>query len=169
MANTINTSSKLSKALAAVMVGCITALCLLFFTRIGYNKIWFEKVRYYWDDFVIQKEGDSSLEQIKEERLGTTYKIVKQVSKYFEDRHVKNPVVLFEPNAYLQKTMGFTMPEPVIIYYYTGMKSVWIDSKTVKSATHIVRIKNGNISIDPIKSPQELQQILTFYKPYPTT
>lgn len=158
-----------SSVLSTIVLTCASLFILFLFTRMEINKLWFEKVTSYWDAYQEQKNSDASIEEIKEERWGMTYKISKQIAKYFADRHVKHPVVLFEPNTYLEKTMGFTMPEPVVIYYFTGMKSVWTDCKTVNEATHIVRFKNGNMSIDSIRSPQELQQILTFYKPYPAT
>lgn len=150
------------------MLTCLITFCLFIFTRAGFNREWFGKVTGYWDDYREQRRSDASIEQIKEERWGASYKISKMVQKQMKDKHIENPVILLEPNAYLEKTAGFQMPEPIVFYYFTGIKALWTNSPNVKDATHILRIQKGRMLIDTISSPEALQQILTFYKPYPT-
>ncbi len=155
--------------MARIMLASLAAICLLIYTRIGYNKTWFAKVAYYWNDFITQKDSDLTEEQIKEERWGPGYKISMQIKDLMAQRKVQHPVLLFEPNTYLEKTAGFKMPEPIVFYYFTGIKAVWTNSRSVAEATHIVRFRKSRMYIDSIPSKEVLQQLITSYKAFPAT
>ncbi|WP_118972276.1 hypothetical protein [Taibaiella koreensis] len=159
---------KLNQLLSQVALTFIAIVALFIFSHAGVNKEWFAKVVSYWDDYQEQRQSNKTIEEIREERLGPSYKISKMVRETFEARHIKNPVILLEPNTYVEKTMGgIKMPEPIIFYYFTGIKALWTNSTNVNEATHILRLKNGQMQIDTISSPGALKQILNFYKPYP--
>lgn len=162
-------TSRIGSTMNTIMLTCLTAFLLLIFTKIGYNKTWFEKVQYYFTDFIEQKDSDASLETIRESRLGPSYKMSKEIQKYFEKKHIQNPVVLFEPNTYIEKAAGFKMPEPIVFYYFTGLKSVWMNSRNVAEATHFVYFRQRNMYIDTIPSSVVLKKLIIAYKPYPTT
>lgn len=159
--------SKANGILASAMLTCLASLALLLFSRIGQNKPWFEKVGSYWDDFVTQRAEQASMEDIKTARLGPGYKVSKTIEQYFESKHIKNPVILLEPNSYVEKAAGFKMPEPVIFYFYTGMKSLWTNSSNVTDATHFVYFRNRQMYIDTIASKETLQKIIKTYASYP--
>lgn len=157
---------KINRLLSQSSLTLISVVFLFIFSRAGNNKEWFQKISGYWEDYKEQRVSTTSIEEIKEERLGISYRVCKLIQKHFEDKHIKNPVILLEPNTYLEKTAGMKMPEPVVFYYFTGIKALWTNAANVKEATHILRLKNGGMRIDSIASPQQLQQILSFYKPY---
>lgn len=154
------------KFLPRLALTAVAIFGILIIKNIGINKLWFEKVGNYWDAFQEQKDADLTEQQIKDERWGVTYAISKYIRDYFQKNNIKNPVILFEPRGYVKEKNGFEMPEPVVFYNYTGLKSLWMDNTDVKNATYVVYMDKGQLSIQPIKSPEELQQIVKKYKPY---
>jgi hypothetical protein len=159
-------TTKINKVMSSIVLTCLVSMAIFLFTRLEWNKLWFEKVTSYWDAYKEQKDSDASLEDIKIERLGISYKLSKDIEQTFRQKKVKNPTILFEPNSYLEQSVGFKMPEPIVFYYYTGLKSVWMNSKNVNEATHLIRLKDGRMFIDSISSPEVLKQILDQYKSY---
>ncbi len=157
-----------SKLFPKIAFTAVAIIAFVFFKNFGVNKLWFEKVGGYWDAFVEQKSAGLTQEEIKRERLGGPYVISKMIQEYFEKNKIKNPVVLTEPNDYLleNKILSFKMPEPIIFYNYTGLKLVWMNSRNVKDATYFVRLRPEGLQIEPIKSPEELQTIISQYKKY---
>ncbi|XZF12542.1 hypothetical protein ACTHGU_12175 [Chitinophagaceae bacterium MMS25-I14] len=143
-------------------------LCIAIFKNFGANALWFEKTGNYWDAFMEQKDGDATIEQIREERWGGPYMVGKMVKEYFDKNNIKDPVILFEPNDYLTNNniIQFRLAEPIVFYYYTGLKSVWMNSNNVKDANYFASLDQQGLHIVPIHSQEELQQILSKYKQY---
>lgn len=159
---------KINRLLSQAALTFISVAILFIFSHAGKNKEWFQKITSYWEDYKEQRASTASTEEIREERWGLTYQICKSIRKNIADRHIKNPLILLEPNSYVEKTIGIKMPEPVVFYYFTGLRAVWTNASNVKEATHILRFqKGGTMRIDSIASPEQLQQFLNFYKPYP--
>lgn len=154
--------------LPKVLLTVIAIFLFILFKNFGVNKYWFAKVGSYWDAFQEQKSSGASTEDIRKERWGGTYLVSKMIQDYFVKNNIKDPLVLMEPNAYLkeQKIINFSMPEPIIFYYFTGIKTVWTNSKNVKDADYVAYLTPRGVVIEPISSPAQLQQILEKYKNY---
>ncbi len=140
----------------------------------GYYGDWFQsKPAQYWTDFL--KEKDDTLDQvgIMKQRYGVIYTICLKVKDIAAKKKVAHPVILFEPNSYYRDSLHiyatFHAPEPAVFYYYTGLEGVWTNSPNVNKANFLLRISKKGVSLDEIKNPQQLQQILNTYKKYPPT
>jgi hypothetical protein len=59
------------------------------------------------------------------------------------------------------------MPEPAVFYYYTGLEGVWINSPDAVNANYLVRFTSKGVTLDLIKTPEQRQKILDFYKKFP--
>lgn len=154
--------------LPKILLTVIAIFLFIIFKNFGVNKFWFEKTGSYWDAFLEQKDAGASEEDIRRERWGGPYIVSKMIQEYFVKNNIKDPVVLVEPSAYLmdQKIISFKLPEPIVFYYYTGIKTVWTNSKNVKDANYVAYLTRQGLLIEPIKSPDQLQQILTKYQKY---
>ncbi|HEY4285651.1 MAG TPA: hypothetical protein VGN00_01015 [Puia sp.] len=151
------------------------AACLLVFLVLnaGYYSEWFNgKPRQYWFDFLKEKNDPADEVAIKKARYGIAYTISMKVREVVEKRKMPNAVILFEPNSYYRDSLhvynAIRAPEPAVFYYYTGLEGVWTNSPDVKKANFIVRYsKAKGVTLDEIRSPQQLEQILASFKKYP--
>jgi hypothetical protein len=157
-----------------ILLTIISILLVTIVLNAGYYKDWFQsKPEQYWSD--LQKEIDDTSGEmtIKKQRYGLSYTVSMRVKEVLEKKKVAHPVILFEPNSYYRDSLHIlgTMraPEPAVFYYYTGLEGVWTNSPDVSKANYVVRVTKKGVSLDAIKSPQDLQQILDRYKKYPPT
>jgi hypothetical protein len=157
-----------------ILLTIISILLVTIVLNAGYYQDWFQnKPVQYWSD--LQKEiGDTSGEMaIKKLRYGLAYTISMRVKEVVERKKVAHPVILFEPNSYYRDSLhiypNMRAPEPAVFYYYTGLEGVWTNSPDVSKASFLVRVSKKGVSLDQIKSPQALQEILDRYKKYPPT
>ena len=149
--------------------------CLLVFLVInaGYYGEWFRgKPRQYWFDFLKEKEDTADEAGIKKDRYGISYTISMRIKEAVEKRKMPHAVILFEPNSYYRDSLhiypAIRAPEPAVFYYYTGLEGVWTNSPDVNKANFIVRIsQKKGVTLDDIRSPQQLQQILAGFKKFP--
>jgi|GEM_PF-1626961 len=150
-----------------ILLTVASVLSILVLMNLKYTKEFFkQRVVAYWGFFSEEKNLDVSLKDRKLQRYGAPYNVCMIVKDYLEKNNIKDPIILFEPNDYLLETIKFKMPEPIIIYYYTGLKSLWTNSSDVKTATYMVYLKPDGVNIQPIQSQEQLQTILNKYKKY---
>jgi hypothetical protein len=150
----------------------VAALATIFLVlNTGYYKEWFrEKPAQYWSDFWKEKDDTASLDGIRKDRYGIIYTISLKIKEVVEKRKIAHPVILFEPNSYYRDSLhiypSFRAPEPAVFYYYTGLEGVWTNSPDVTRANYLVRLSKKGVSLDEIRSAQQLKQILDRYKKY---
>jgi hypothetical protein len=157
-----------------ILLTIISILLVTIVLNAGYYNDWFQsKPVQYWSDLQKEIDDTSSEMTIKKQRYGLAYTVSMRVKEVLEKKKVAHPVILFEPNSYYRDSLHIyaTMraPEPAVFYYYTGLEGVWTNSPDVLKANYLVRVSKKGVSLDVIKSPQDLQQILDRYKKYPPT
>lgn len=150
---------------------------LLFFTAIllvavffmlPRNRTWMvNRAFVYWRDFTIQKKHlDPDYRKTK--RYGSDYIYSKQIADYFGRKGISEKVlVLLPPSAYFKnKGLNYHVPEPAVFYYYTGVKTVWVNSVDAAKADWVVSF-NGIIRIDSVQNKRMIQDTIASYKKYP--
>ena len=106
------------------------------------------------------------------EKYGSSYKIYMEAADAIKRSNTNNIIVLLPPNNYLiaQKIKNFRSVEPAEFYYFTGYKAVWTNSPGVEQANWaIVVVHNNQIVLHRIASKDELEDLITIYKPYKPT
>jgi len=149
----------------------VSFLLVVLVLNAGYYREWFQaKPAQYWTDFLKEKDDTLDAIGIMKSRYGISYVISIRVKEVVQKRNLVNPVILFEPNSYYRDSLhiypNVHAPEPALFYYYTGLEGVWINSPNVSKANFLVRVSKKGVSLDAIKTPQQLQQILAFYKKF---
>jgi len=149
----------------------VSFLLVVLVLNAGYYREWFQaKPAQYWTDFLKEKDDTLDAIGIMKSRYGISYVISIRVKEVVQKRNLVNPVILFEPNSYYRDSLhiypNVHAPEPAVFYYYTGLEGVWINSPNVSKANFLVRVSKKGVSLDAIKTPQQLQQILAFYKKF---
>lgn len=155
----------IQKQLQLLLLSC---LLLLVFFALPQNRRWLtDKPFSYWTDFLRQKDRLGP-EQRKRNRWGNNYIFSKRIAAFFEQKKIKEKVlVLLPPADYFKKhNVSYEVPEPAVFYYYTGLKTVWINSKNALKANWMVRAKSGSILIDSIRDKQAFADSIRALKKY---
>jgi hypothetical protein len=137
----------------------------------GYYGVWFRaKPVQYWSDFLVEKDDTLDATGIMKDRYGVSYVISLKVKEALEKKNVLHPVILFEPNSYYRDSLhiypNVPSPEPAVFYYYTGLEGVWTNSPDVGKANFLVKVSKRGVTLEAIRTPQQLQQILANYKKF---
>jgi hypothetical protein len=131
------------------------------------NKEWLEeRIIPYWYDFQKQK-NIIGLEERKIDRYGTSYTYSKMIVALLEKKHAGNNVlVLIPPSSYFTaQGLKYHVPEPAVFYYFTGLKTIWINSSNAKKANWYVHVKDGKIKLD--SSTAELADTIKAWSKFP--
>jgi hypothetical protein len=155
----------------SLILSVVSFILVLLALNVGYYPTWFKsKPVQYWNDFLKEKDDTLDPVGIMKSRYGVSYLISIRVKEVMEKRNAPNPVILFEPNSYYRDSLhiypNVRAPEPAVFYYYTGLEGVWINSPDVEKANYLVKVTKKGVSLDAIRSPEQLRQILAFYRKF---
>jgi hypothetical protein len=155
----------------SLILTLVAFLLILVTLNAGYYPTWFKsKPVEYWSDLI--KEVNDTLDPsgIMKSRYGISYVISMRVKDVIEKKNIPNAVILFEPNSYYRDSLhiypNVRAPEPAVFYYYTGLEGVWTNSPDVVKANYLVKVSKKGVTLDAIKSPEQLRQILAFYRKF---
>jgi hypothetical protein len=156
----------------SILFTVVSFFVVLIILNTGYYKEWVQvRPSQYWDDFLQEKDDTNSLEDIRKARYGAPYIISTRIRDLMKKNKISDGVILLEPNSYYRDSLHMTlrMPEPSVLYYYTGLKAVWMNDPpvVVSKARYLLRVSKRGVNLDEIKSQQQLQQIIDTYKKYP--
>ncbi len=144
---------------------CSIAAIVLFFCAPANSEWLRDKIIGSLQD--IKKEHTvMGIEERMQYRFDSNYIYSKQISHLFEEKGIKNTaLVLVPPTTYFAlKKMNYHVPEPVVFYYYTGLKIVWGDNRNAADANWHVYIDNGRFTLDSVSNRQSLQDTISAYK-----
>lgn len=141
-------------------------LFILIFIHAGHNKEWlYDQTLFNWQQSIDMLSEDA--ETVKKIFWGPAYDASAKLKKHCREEQFKDPVILFEPNEYFEKSrIHFSAPIPVVFYYYSGLRGVWTNSKNVKDATHYVLVNNKTMALYPFKDKKEVYRFLAHYKKF---
>lgn len=147
----------------------ISMLTVALVLGLGYYRVWFvDRPLYYWGAFVKESRSSAGPGQIRKARYGMAYTTSMKVKEVLAKQNASNPVILFEPNSYYRDSLHIDLrvPEPAVFYYYTGLRGVWMNSPGVEKANYFVRVNKADVKLEPIRSPEQLQEILARYRKF---
>jgi hypothetical protein len=155
----------------SLILTIISFLLILVTLNAGYYPTWFKsKPVQYWNDFLKEKDDTLDAAGIMKTRYGISYLISLRVKEVMESKHISNPVILFEPNSYYRDSLhiypNVRAPEPAVFYYYTGLEGVWTNSPDADKANYLVRVTKKGVTLDAIRTPEQRQQILAYYRKF---
>ena len=152
-----------NKKLLLFIVGLMIITAFFLLPR---NREWAGTVLSYGNDYLQQRDHlDRESRMVR--RFGNDYVFTKNIAGYFERKGIKGEaLVLMPPTAYFTR-MGvkYHVPEPAVFYYYTGLKTIWPNSKKAIEAGWYVRVSEGKIIVDSVTDKKKLQDtIIAFEK-----
>lgn len=114
-----------------------------------------------------------SLKDRKEIRWGGSYIGAQGLANYFKREHIKDPLVLIPPQDYFTRNgINIMMPEPIVFYYYSGLRTTLPNSPYLYKAQYALAIDSAmNTDILHLTSKEDIDRIVkaytTVYKPEP--
>lgn len=150
----------------------VSAALITGFFLLKHNQSWLtERPLTYYREFPDQlkrmKEEDRKLS-----RFGSHYRISRQIAADLKNqlKNTGQALVLVPATAYFkQYGVAYRVPEPVVFYYFTGIKTVWPDSKNAKQANWYVSVTNGQIHVTGINNQQQLLDTIAAFNKFETT
>ena len=132
----------------------LSILMVVGFFLLPQNSEWIsDRILPYWSDLRKQKKH-LEIEERKIDRYGSSYTYSKMIDDFFEKKGVdENVLVLVPPTSYFTaRGIKYHVPEPAVFYYFTGLKTVWVNSPEAIKANWYVRVAQGEIIIDSASS-----------------
>ncbi len=120
-----------------------------------------------WDlfDFQIKHLG---IEERRAARLGSTYSFCQTMKDFLHDEHEQNPLILLPSQEYMKANgINILIPEPIVLYYESGLKGAWTNSANVSKCNWTV-VPDGKGSVVPVKitNKEQLNVIIAEFNKY---
>ena len=72
------------------------------------------------------------------------------------------------PSAYFkERGVDYDVPEPAVFYYYTGLRTTWINSPIAMEADWMVIADKGRYQVVPVTDKTVLSDSINNLKKYP--
>jgi hypothetical protein len=142
-----------------------SVIIFLFFLLIG-NIIWFnDRIIQYWKEY---SDQSSNLDiEYRKSLLGKPYTLSVEIAKGIPPQYKNNALVLMPSQSYFkERGVDYHVPIPVVFYYYTGIKTVWANSKDASKATYCFTLENGAGSIEKISDSVRLKKLIALFNTY---
>lgn len=90
-----------------------------------------------------------SVEERLEDRFKTHYTLSREIAVKLRE-HGDTGLLMVPPTSYFKlRGINYHVPEPAVFYYFTGVKTVWANSKEAIRAPWRVEVKRGRIEVQP--------------------
>ncbi len=119
-------------------------LLVTIYFNVGQPNKWYnERIKPFSEDISAQL-NEMGLEKRKRLRWNNPYIVFSSIKGYLKTAGIKNALILTPPPSYASKfSPAITMPEPVIVYYYTGLRSTTIGCEDIRKANFCI-VANPN-------------------------
>jgi hypothetical protein len=138
------------------------------FFLLGPNRSWFkDRIITYYGEFPGQFKRMKE-EQRMADRFGNYYTLSRQIARAVNSKIADRNFLLLMPSTSYLKSKGieYRVPEPVVFYYFTNLRTVWPNSPNASQATWYAHVVNGKIEIDSVQSKEKLQEILAEFNKF---
>jgi hypothetical protein len=128
-------------------------------------RVWLnERVLVFLQEVYDQTEKET-YEERREYRLGVEYKLCKFIETSVKKTDKKKVLLLMPSDEYIKKNgQGLTLPEPVVFYYYTGLKSTRPGNADELKANYFVILDGRGAQVGELKDTSHTKEVLNFYK-----
>ena len=143
----------------------ITIAAILLFFLMPQNREWLNsRVFSYWKDFP-QEFSHQGLEYRKIKRHKEAYVYSVLITKYFNQKNIRDQSLVLVPSTewFKKRGISYEVPEPVVFYYFTGLKTVAPSSKEALNATHAVLVRNGGLHVDSLADRQAIADAIRHF------
>jgi hypothetical protein len=131
------------------------------------NSAWFnDRIITYYKEFSAQRRKMKPEERMAS-RFGNYYTVSRQIAANIGQKAGKDALVLLPSTAYFKKYgLEYHVPEPVVFYYFTNLKTVWPNSPRAKEANWYVHVVNNKIVADPVTDQKSFSDSLAEFNKF---
>ncbi|HMG83800.1 MAG TPA: hypothetical protein VK559_12240 [Ferruginibacter sp.] len=147
----------------SLLLTFVSVLIVFVFFNMGNNSIWFnDRIVKYWDDYNDQSTDDMSIEHRRIYTDNMNYIMSEGIAKSIPPKFRDSALILMPSQKYFRdRRINFHVPLPVVFYYYTGIKTIWANSKDAPKANMCFRIDNkGKAVLEKITDTTRLRAFI---------
>ena len=121
----------------AILLTFVSILIIFIFFNAGTNAVWYnDRIIKYWNDYNDQSDS-LSIEHRKIYTLGTSYTVSDEIAKSIPEKYKDSALILMPSQKYFRdRRINYHVPLPIVFYYYTGVKTIWANSKDAAKANY---------------------------------
>ncbi len=148
----------------SLIITILTVIAITIYFNIPVHKTWLNKRILNFTTNVYDHIG-MSLEQRREYRWGAPYVFFRNIKQHMDTLDPPRKLVLLPPELYYKQYMpNITLSEPVICYYYSGLRTTTVDCDDVREADGCVYVHDSQFMYETIDSASDMDKILDHYK-----
>jgi hypothetical protein len=146
----------------------VSVIILSAFFILPVNRDWMaNRILPYWKDFNYQKSR-LNVEERKINRYKSSYIYSKQIADFFHSRNKDSVLVLIPSTSYFNlHGIHYHVPEPVVFYYYTGLKTVWSTNSDAYKAKWFVCVEGKKLIFDSVTNSLQLADTIRSFNQFP--
>lgn len=146
---------------------CMALLTGFFF--LPENRTWAKKLLGYARELPSQTRKLDEVTRLTN-RFGNGYTYSVTLAEMMKKNNEHDAVLLMPPTNYFTKRgLTYHVPEPAVFYYFTGIKTVWVDSREAINAEWFAHVEGKEIVISKGDNKKALQDTITAFKKYGVT
>lgn len=156
----------MSKTSRRLLLAAASVLSIIIFLSIPFYGNWFNKRIMLPLNEISEQSLYMEPEARMEQRFGSSYTISRKVGEYLDARNAANDYVLLPPKDFVKEVgADYSVPEPVIFYYYTGKKAKWANSPGAEKSRYVVYYQQGKLQLLYV-TEENIQRYIDFFRRY---
>ena len=142
-----------------------TFFVIIIIFNIPVEKAWLNKrILVFNKDFYDEIER-MDLESRRVRRWASSYTAMVSISDYIKKNQTPDVLVLVPPDEFYKKRMPWLiLPEPVVAYYFTGLRTTTKDCDDVLDAKGCILYRTDRFEYQPLEGQDEVRKVLELYE-----
>lgn len=144
-----------------------SAVLITAFFLLPPNRAWFkDRLITYYREFDRQQKNMDTYSR-KANRFGNYYILSRRIAAAIQKRSRPDALVLMPSTAYFKHYgIDYHVPEPVVFYYFTHLRTVWPNSPHAKEAVWYVHVADGKVVADSVRDQKSFSDTLTEFNKF---
>lgn len=149
-----------------ITLAVITVLVTILFFRIETNRKWINDKIMPFKDGIYDELDSMSLEDRKFIRWQGAYSSTVELSRFMDSARFKKSLILIPPQKYFNDNhLPVIMPEPIVFYYFSGLKTILPTSKHLyKAGWGLFITQDREMTLHEIVNRYDIDTLLNAYK-----
>lgn len=134
------------------------------------NRAWFnDRIIIYYQQFNSQRKTMDVQKRLAN-RFGNYYTASRKIAGAIQGKAGADALVLMPSTAYFKHYgIDYRVPEPVVFYYFTQLRTVWPNSPHAKNANWYVHVVNGKIKAETVRDRKSFLDTLAAFNQFEIT
>ncbi len=149
-----------------IVLALLSCFIVLIFFNVEIYKTWVnDRILVFYKSEIYDQTDIMELEERRRNRWSNTYTDALNIKKYLDTSGIKDPLLIMPPPEYVKKNFPKALiPEPIVFYYFAGVKTTWPESKFAEKANVAMFLSAETMAIKKIENKEQLEEVRKFYK-----